>query len=232
MKGHARITMLAGRAIALAWLLAGPVPAAEPRTDQELDEVTVTGTRSKPVRNLQTIIEWLARLVGQYRYGGTVELRAGPGIPTAPLLVRGVGDCVAFGLAPGVQCSIAVSWPKIRGEGGQEVLGGVSTLNPAMVLYGLDPDRRAIHFLQVDQKGIADGGTGYLMGDTLTTRAPCEGIPGDCERITTIDAQPDGRRIQMQVDIEQDGQRAVRFNFVLNRTSEPAKSGSAAVPKK
>jgi len=238
MKGRTGIAARAGRLLVLAWLLpvagaaelpAGKTPASAtaPGAEQQLDEVTVTATRTRPVRNLQTIIEWLARLVGQYRYEGSVELHAGPGVPAAPLPVRGVGDCVPFGLAPGVQCSIAVRWPEVRGENGTEVLGGISSLNPALILYGLDPDHRAIHYLQVDQKGIADGGLGYLDGDTLTTTAPCEGIPGNCQRITTINAQPDGKLIQMQIDIRQDEERTVRYTFVMRRLSQPAPGGAS-----
>jgi len=215
----------------LAWLmvLATPLPNAAaiaaapanraPPPDQELDEVTVSGNRIKPIRNMRTILEWLVRLVGQHRYEGFVELSPG-GVAQARQPVRGVGDCVRFGIAPGVQCSVAIRWPETKGADGEEIVGGVSTLNPAMILYGLDPDRRGIHFLQVDQRGIADGGVGYLMDDVLTTTAPCEGIPGNCQRTTRIDAEPEGKFIQMQVDIERDGVRVARFHFDMTRTSQ------------
>jgi hypothetical protein len=214
---------------ALAFLLPGTDAAAAAPTakqalpDQELDEVTVNGNRINPTRNMRTILEWLVRLVGQYRYEGSVELKPGPGVPAEKLPVRGVGDCVRFGIAPGVQCSVAIRWPEVHGEDGAEVVGGVSSLNPAMILYGLDPDRRGIHFLQVDSRGIADGGVGYLTGDTLETSASCEGIPGDCQRITRINAEPEGKLIQMQVDIQQDGVRTARFNFVMHRQPQQSK---------
>jgi hypothetical protein len=193
-------------------------PATQtPPPDEELDEVTVFGNRIKPVRNMRTILEWLVRLVGQYRYEGFVELRPGEGVPKDRLPVRGFGDCIRFGIAPGVQCSVAIRWPEVKGPDGGEVVGGVSRLNPAMILYGLDPDQRGIHFLQVDQRGVAEGGVGYLMGNVLTTTAPCEDIPGDCRRTTRIDAQPDGKLIQMQVDIEHEGVRVARFHFEMQR---------------
>lgn len=195
---------------------AAPAPRTPP-PDEELDEVTVTGSRIQPVRNMRTILEWLVRLVGQYRYEGFVELRPARGVAKDRLPVRGFGDCIRFGIAPGVQCSVAILWPEVKGPDGEEVVGGVSRLNPAMILYGLDPDRRGIHFLQVDQRGVADGGVGYLMGNVLTTTAPCEDIPGDCRRTTRIDAQPDGKLIQMEVDIEQDGLRVARFHFEMQR---------------
>jgi hypothetical protein len=194
--------------------------ARTPTSDEELDEVIVSGNRVEPVRSMRTILEWLVRLVGQYRYEGFVELKPGPGVPQDRLPVRGVGDCVRFGIAPGVQCSVAIRWPEVKGPAGEEVVGGVSTLNPAMILYGLDPDQRGIHFLQVDQRGIADGGVGFLIGDVLTTKAPCEGIPGDCQRTTKIDAAPDGKLIQMQVEIHQDGERVAHFHFEMQRVAQ------------
>jgi hypothetical protein len=194
---------------------AAPQSESVPRRDQELGEVLVQGRRTKPVRNPQVIIDWMRRLVGQFRYAGYVEPHAANGAPLGRQTVSGKGDCVAFGLAPGVQCTIKVSWPETHGDGGQEILGGTSYLQPAMVLYGLDPDELAVHYLQVDNKGVADGGLGYLLGDTMTTKDPCVGVPGDCTRTTKITAQPDGKLVQMQIDVEKEGQLAVRYLFVM-----------------
>lgn len=222
MKGRVSLVPVISLLLPAALLHGITASAAAPATstppfEEELDEVTVRGNRIAPVRSMRIILEWLVRLVGQYRYEGFVELSPGPGVPKDRLPVRGFGDCVRFGIAPGVQCSVAVLWPEVKGPDGEEVVGGVSTLNPAMILYGLDPDRRGIHFLQVDQRGIADGGVGYLIGDVLTATAPCEDIPGNCRRTTRIDAQPDGKLIQMQVDIEQEGVRVARFHFEMQR---------------
>jgi hypothetical protein len=188
---------------------------ASGRRDQELSEVLVQGQRTKPVRDPQAIIDWMRRLVGQFRYIGYVELHDPNGKTRGQQPVSGKGDCVAFGLAPGVQCTITVSWPEGHGDNGQEILGGVSTLEPAMVLYGLDPDELAVHYLLVDNKGVADGGLGFIKGDTMTTADPCVGIPGDCTRTTKITAQRDGKLVQMQIDIEREGNLAVRYLFVM-----------------
>jgi hypothetical protein len=191
---------------------ANPPTAATKAADQELEEILVNGKRIKPERNMQAVVDWMRRLVGQFRYQGYVELRSADGAPLGKQDVQGVSDCVAFGLAPGVQCSVKVEWPAV--EGGDRVVGGVSTLQPAMILYGFDPDHRAVHMLQVDNKGIADGALGYIQGDTLIAAAPCEGIPGNCQRITRITAKPDGKLIQTQIDIEIDGQRVTRYVFL------------------
>ncbi len=221
--GSLALSVLLGTATATAAQAPATAPAATgaqqaesaPRRDQELGEVLVQGRRTQPVRNPQVIIDWMRRLVGQFRYAGYVEPHAPNGAPLGRQTVSGKGDCVAFGLAPGVQCTIKVSWPEVRGDDGQEVPGGISTLQPAMVLYGLDPDELAVHYLQVDNKGVADGGLGYLLGDTMTTKDPCVGVPGDCTRTTKITAQRDGKLVQMQIDVEMEGQLAVRYLFVM-----------------
>jgi hypothetical protein len=182
--------------------------------DLELGEVLVRGKRIKPSKDAQAIIDWLRRLVGQFRYLGYVELHDASGAPIGRRNVSGVGDCVAFGLAPGVQCTIKVRWPETRGDDGEAIPGGVPTLNPAMVLYGLDPDDLGIHYLQVDRNGLADGGLGHLFGDTLTNEGACVAGPDDCTRTTRITAQPDGQLVQMQTDIVQDGQLRARYLFV------------------
>jgi len=183
--------------------------------DLELGEEVVSGKRTKPVRNPQVIIDWMRRLVGQFRYQGYIELHTSDGAPLGRQDVKGIGDCVAFGLAPGVQCTIKVEWPEIAGDDGQAIPGGVSSLNPAMVLYGLDPDKLGVHFLQVDNNGVADGGVGYLLGDTLTNADQCVGVAGDCRRTTRITARPDGQLVQIQTDIVQDGQLVVRYLFLM-----------------
>jgi hypothetical protein len=210
------------RLLALAALVASAASAsaAQPAAasaklaaqEQELDEVLVNGRRIRPERNMQAVVDWMRRLVGQFRYQGYVELRGADGAPLGREDVQGVSDCVAFGLAPGVQCSVKVEWPDVEGDVG--AVGGVSTLQPAMILYGFDPDHRAVHMLQVDNKGIADGALGYIQGDTLIASAPCEGIPGNCQRTTRITAKPDGKLIQTQIDIEIDGQRMTRYVFL------------------
>lgn len=192
-----------------------PNDGSADKPDQELAEVLVEGRRTKPVRDPQIIIDWMRRLVGQFRYVGYVELRDRNGAPLGQQPVSGKGDCVAFGLAPGVQCTIKVGWPETRGDDGEEILGGVSNLEPAMVLYGLDPDELAVHYLLVDNRGVADGGLGYLLGNTMTTKDPCADIPGDCTRTTRITAPPDGKLVEMTMDVEKEGQLAVRYYFAM-----------------
>jgi hypothetical protein len=48
-------------------------------------------------------------------------------------------ECIGFGEAPAVQCEFKVRWPEYAGPGGRDIIGGVSTLDPAMMLFGFEP---------------------------------------------------------------------------------------------
>jgi hypothetical protein len=224
-------------ALALPTLLPAATPAPEPAPaqsstgliedrDLELDEVLVSGARR--VRNPQVVVDWLKRLVGQFRYEGYVELHS-DGAPQGRNSITGASDCVGFGPGPGVQCVMKVSWPEVHGAGGGEIPGGVSSLAPAMILYGLDPDRIGVRYMQLDNKGIAEGGLGLLNGETMSSTIPCADIPGDCKRTVRIEAQSDGKLIRMQIDIDRDSTRLVRYMFVMRKLQDlqlPRASGA------
>lgn len=203
--------------VTAAWLsgtsiaAAADAPAAvEP--DEELEEVLVSGARA--IRNPERILAWLNRLVGHFSWEGYVELGS-DGAPGGRQVVTGASKCVSYG--PAVHCAMQVNWPEVHGSNGEDLPGGVSTLAPAMAMYALDMNHLAVNSMQVDNRGMADSGQGYLRGNTLTTTTACVDLPGKCQRISRIDARRDGKLIQMQVDIERDGKRVVRYAFVLNR---------------
>lgn len=205
--------------ILVAALLSFPTAtdAAEPSasSSQELEDILVRGARVKPDRDPIKLLGWLRRFVGEFSYTGYVDIRA-EGIPRQRQGVAGNARCVAFGKAPGVNCTMSVAWPEVHGPGGEDVLGGVSTFNPSMMQLGLDPDRLGIRFMQVDNRGIAERGDGYLFTNTLTTTTACVGIP-DCQRTTRINAHSDGNFIEMQIDLEKAGNRVLRYQFVMTR---------------
>jgi hypothetical protein len=188
-------------------------------SDAELDEVLVNGVRIKPTRDPQAIVNWLKLLVGKFDYGGFVQLR-GEGVSRDLLRVNGAANCSAFGRAPGVHCEINALWPEKKGPNGEDLLGGVSTLSPAMVEYGLDTDRLGIRYLQVDNKGLAYFGAAYLVGNTLTTTMPCPEDPVDCKRTTRVTAHVDGKLVEIEVEIEKALERKARLRFVLQRLDE------------
>lgn len=204
-----------------------PSPATTRESLTELDEVLVSG--AKPSRKPSEIITWLRRLVGRFNYEGYVE-QYYEGTPARRQPVQGVGNCVAFGIAPGVVCGINVRWPKEIEPAGGDGPGQVSTLVPATIMYGLDADFLAVRYLQVDSRGLAEGGHAYLVGSTLTTTTPCADIPDKCLRISRIYAPPDGKVIEMQIDIERDYKRLVRFMFLLRRSSSVPADKSSGSP--
>jgi hypothetical protein len=150
---------------------------------------------------------WLTRLVGRFRFEGLIHVRSQGDCeePGSPLggpceTIAGVGDCVSVGTGPGVQCVFNVSWLDIHTSP-----NGVSYLNPAMALFGLDPANGAINHLLVNNKGLAEGGMGASTGNRATFRTSCvnqPGMLGGCERIFRIEAAPDARILYMWIDVE------------------------------
>lgn len=212
--------LVAASALPLTLPAAAPATSraqAEPEEIEELSEVTVSG--EKPTRKVADLIPWLRRLLGQYVYEGYVDL-GGKGEEEDRHPVKGSGYCIGFGLAPGVQCEIHVSWPEVRGPDGEEVMGGVSTFTPAMILYGLEPDEIGIRYLQVDSKGLAEGGTGLVTGDTAAFRTPCADIPMGCQRVVRITARSESQFVDMQIDTELDYQLATRYRFHMTRIAK------------
>jgi hypothetical protein len=98
------------------------------------------------------------------------------------------------------------------------LLGGVSALDPANILYGFEPDRIGIRYMLVDNKGIAEGALGYLLDEeTLVSRTKCVNMPGNCERVARIIASPDLKQVEMRIDLEVELKRTVSFSFVMHR---------------
>lgn len=224
--GRPEWSRLAGSALVLAWLCApsgfaaSPAqPAAAPATTEkfeELSEVIVSGAR--PTRKVADVIPWMRRLLGEYTIEGYVDLR-GKGDPDDRRNVRGGGVCVGFGVAPGVQCEIDVRWPAADAVEGL-IMGGTSTLSPAMMLYGLEPDEIGVRYLQVDNRGLAEGATGGIIGDSATFRAPCADVIEACQRVTRIIARPESKLIDMQVDTEIFYELAMRYRLQFTRVKE------------
>lgn len=220
-------TLAAGNAFA-GQAAVRPEPAS-PEVLRELSEVVVSG--ETPTRKVAELIPWLRRLLGEYIYDGYVDL-GGKGEPEDRRTVRGGGTCVGFGVAPGVQCEIVVRWPEVRGENGEEVMGGVSHFNPAMILYGLEPDELGIRYLQVDSRGLAEGTTGYVIGNTATFRTACVDVPEDCQRITRITTESGSKVVDMQIDTEINYELAMRFRFQMTRVREAQTAPASAAPRR
>jgi hypothetical protein len=192
------ITLLACTA-----LLACDKASAQPRTEPKLED-PATPTAAADV--------WLRRMVGRFQFEGLVEVVYYPpedghrcaALPPDPKeaesdkppklpqpwcsAIKGMGDCVAIGTGPGVQCVLNVKWQDFYEVVSPEDLepdepappvgvftlpGGASYLDPAMALYGLDPGKSAINFLLVDSKGLPEGTLGLIKGNRATFKTPC-----------------------------------------------------------
>ena len=115
-------------------------------------------------------------------------------------------------------CAINVRWPQVQGEDGKAVMGGESSLSPAVVVYGVVPTLPGIQFMQIDNKGMVSHAQGKLAGETLTTRMSCS-MQGACQSITRITARPGSKDIVMLVDVEIDSRRVLRHAFLMHRVS-------------
>ena len=229
---------LMGMTLALAGAAWAAAPASsasqQSRQQQQLDEVTVEGRRERQ-RKPQQSFDWLARLVGEFTVEGHVH--ADPdGSSGESREARGRALCVGFGVAPGVLCDLQVRWADMTGADGQSIPGGVSTLDPAVMLFGFnlgahadpihggrynaaaDPESYTIAHILIDSQGVAEAGSGFRAGtDTMTSRAPCVAIPANCERMVRIIAPDDLATVEMRIDLAIAGEVAMRHDFILNR---------------
>jgi hypothetical protein len=135
---------------AAAQSAAEPAATAPPKQwqlDEELGEVLVEGKRTKPKSSswdvYQTPFNWMARMVGTFVIDGDVDLHA-LGRPEDLRKVSGRAECIGFGVAPGVQCELKIRWPETQGPDGEEIMGGVSTLDHAVMLFGSDPTEPSV----------------------------------------------------------------------------------------
>jgi hypothetical protein len=184
---------------------------------EELSEVVVTG--EKPISSVKDLIPWIRRLLGRYTLQGYVDV-GGKGDAADRRTVRGIGLCVGFGVAPGVQCEIHVVGPQSTGDEESAVPESVAALAPAMILYGVEPDDLGIRYLQVDNRGLAEGATGDVIGNTATFRTRCVDVAEGCERVTRITAVSESKVVDVQVDTEVYSQLAARLRFQMTRVGE------------
>lgn len=212
--GHRLADALVVAAMLLPGLALAAAAEPEEKPDKQLGEILIEGL--KPEKDPQKVIDWMARLVGEFTFEGEVDLAAN-GKPEDLHPVRGTGNCIGFGPAPAVQCEIDVHWTPVRYEDRATTLGGVSNLEPAMMLFGFESDRFGIRYMLVDSNGIAEAALGYVVGSTLISRSPCVNIPGQCERVAHITAQNDLKLVDMRIDIEIDYKPAVRYHLVMRR---------------
>jgi hypothetical protein len=230
--------------LTLTLMLAGPLfaagftcaPKAESVLAGEQDEAEeVSSSARETVSSPKLMQAWLRRLPGRYTYDGYVDL-CGKGNPAGRRPVKGRADCIAVSAAPDVHCSVNVTWPAARKEDGTPVLGGVTNLAPAQLLFSIEIPSPVIPIYrgagmngwgvvleQVDNKGIGDFASGILVGDTFLATEPCVDMKGNCRKITRITAKPDDSEISMTVEVAMDRQRVLRQVFLMRRQPDVRK---------
>ena len=184
---------------------------AQPRAEPEINFKAL-----EPVTDPVQLAEWLQRLKGRFRYDGMIQMgdcaqvpsvEGGPPPPPNDMCqgMSGVSDCVSIGGGPGVQCILNVTWQDIYTtdfENGEITALMVSYLDPAMELYGLDPRRAAVNRMLVDNKGIGEGGLGFIKGNVATFKSPCVNTAlsdtGErCFRTVRIEVKPESKLLWM-----------------------------------
>lgn len=183
-----------------------------------------------PVTELRGLSEWLMRLADQYSVEGLGSVP-----PDRLFAVKGTADCASVGTGPGMHCIFNIHWlDQYESAGLYNIPGGVSYLNPSMMLMGIGSSRRGLEFMLVDNKGLPEGGRASVAGDRATLRAPCVNAPqlflamdpahryagrrpASCERIMRIDARPGSTVVHLAIDIEINGELATQFQMTLRR---------------
>jgi hypothetical protein len=142
-----------------------------------------------PVTDPEAIAAWLTRLVGRFKWEGMIGDEA----------VKGSSDCIGIGDGPGVQCILNVTWIDQYKPNPEENVDNVmiSYLDPAMELFGLDPLNSAINHLLVNNKGLPEGGLGFVKGNTAIFKTPCVNVPAGCFRVVVMDARPEANLMWM-----------------------------------
>lgn len=181
----------------------------------DLDEVLVSGQRR--TRDPRVIMAWMQRLVGAHRYDGIVE-SASADRNTRQERVVGEGSCAPAGGEQAVLCEMRVATVLPSGSGGSADPG--QKFNPAVVLFGFEPDELAIRSLFVDSEGMAEPALGLLVGDTLVSREPCAATPGTCSRQVRITADPHGAFVTMHIAVESEGVGTTAYRFRLEKLAQ------------
>ncbi len=207
----------------------GPeVPGVKQPVQAETED-EIAAARAAKLAELET---WLKRLVGRFQYEGSMIMSTWDGclgcgeragyirIGEVYYVQReliGTGDCRGFGTGSGVHCVVKVPWPSpavVSPMGRTKIFPWPGpALDPAMFLYGIDPDNVGIRLLLVDGQSIATTMLGFLQDDTVTFKA-CPGVPQDaCKRIFRVRAKSEGN-IEFSQQLRE---RNERYSFFLLR---------------
>lgn len=182
---------------------------------------------------------WLGRLVGHFELRGTVTQAVSVGTRTNRGF-RGPMECQRIGSGPGTHCVMRTSWPPILrfGEGGgagyPENSEAYNALNPAVMIFAIDPGSRLLQLMLVDDHGIAEHWSGVLDDETVTfapevlsvAKPLCWGdlyqrqSPPHCLRTIRMVARPGSQRVNVEMGWPAGGGTFIQFSLLRRTTSQ------------
>jgi hypothetical protein len=81
----------------------------------------------------------------------------------------------------------------------------MSYLDPAMILIGLDPGKSTLNFMLVDNKGLAEAGSGFISGNRATFRNTlCATKSIRCVPAMYFEARPDSEVVYLRIEYQPD----------------------------
>ena len=172
---------------------------------------------------------WLGRLSGRFEFEGSANpyLTPSESDPRSPRAATGRSDCVHVGSGPGIHCVLNVAWREEWMMG--NAIPPHPYLNPSMVLYGIDREGGLLHYLLVNNKGIAEGGTGVLSGNTATFTSTHQTERG-LVTVTRIHAPRDSRYVEISVSSKNRYRGEESLPSLIMYLRRVPHSGSAETP--
>jgi hypothetical protein len=161
-----------------------------------LDETTRTA-------RLAELDTWLRRLPGRFRIDGRIDLLMQPNaVRTRDF--DGVADCKEIGDGVGLHCILNAKWPVIEDQPSMVAMGPtpkktpsaqLDTMQPAVLVLGLDLGRPGIRAMMVNADSIAHTWSGPLRENTARADRLNRCLQSMCLQPLELIAEPDSRDI-------------------------------------
>jgi hypothetical protein len=100
---------------------------------------------------------------------------------------------------------------------GESEPDGKAAVHSAVLMFAHDRAINGIRFMQVDDDGVAEGGSGLLSGDTLVATSPCARIAGKCVGKLSVTAGLDLQSVKMELNMEVAGKHVGGYQLTLRR---------------
>jgi hypothetical protein len=165
----------------------------------------LAASAAEPIGDQKLVEKWMPRLAGTFRIEGSVELPGESGA-LKRVSILGKADCRRSG---GVECFLDMTW--------EQSPDARSAVHSATLMFAHDRAINGIRFMQVDDDGVAEGGSGLLSGDTLVTTSPCARIAGKCVSKLSVTAGSDPNLVKMELTMEVNGKRVGGHQLTLRR---------------